>query len=180
MAIREEAQSLRGAVAHVKGELEERSLNIGRMDRDNPAYKANMNKVSELAIEQSNYEQRIGALDRKLDNPQRIKLAKKDFLNLIKTAADKIRAGSAVEKDALCRILFLNLHVDNEKVPSYLWREPFASLVKANSVSSGRVEPTGLELYNSIVNGVDAYAMLNEAFEAINRYEPTSSELVLL
>ena len=41
------------------------------------------------------------------------------------------------EIDVLCRILFLNLHVDNKKVASYLWREPFATLVKATALASG-------------------------------------------
>ncbi len=49
---------------------------------------------------------------------------------------------SAVEKDVLCRILFLNLCVDNEKVASYLWKEPFASLVKATELSYGRGDRT--------------------------------------
>lgn len=53
-----------------------------------------------------------------------------------------MKAGSAVEKDVLCRILFVNLRVDNEKVASYLWREPFASLVKATELQSGRGERT--------------------------------------
>ena len=58
-------------------------------------------------------------------------------MNLAKTAADKMKAGSAVEKDALARILFLNLRIDNEKVASYLWREPFATLVKATEIQGG-------------------------------------------
>ncbi len=48
-----------------------------------------------------------------------------------------MKAGSAVEKDALARILFLNLRIDNEKVASYLWREPFATLVKATEIQGG-------------------------------------------
>jgi len=66
-----------------------------------------------------------------------MRLTKDKFLNLIKTAPDKMRAGSAVEKDALCRILFLTLHVDNEKVVSYLWREPFATMVKMGELQVG-------------------------------------------
>lgn len=53
-----------------------------------------------------------------------------------------MRAGSAAEKDALCRILFLNLRVDNEKVVNYIWNEPFASLVKSMEFLSGGDERT--------------------------------------
>jgi hypothetical protein len=58
-------------------------------------------------------------------------------LNLVKSAPDKMRAGSAVEKDRVARILFLNLTVDNEKRVFPIWKEPFASLVKAIEMSSG-------------------------------------------
>jgi hypothetical protein len=47
---------------------------------------------------------------------------------------------SAVEKDVLCRILFLNLRVNNEKVVDFIWKEPFASLVKSVELSYGRDE----------------------------------------
>ena len=60
---------------------------------------------------------------------KKLKVSKEEFLNTFKSAPHKIRAGSAIEKDRVCRILFLNLRVDNEKVTSYLWREPFRSLV---------------------------------------------------
>lgn len=112
------------------------------LSKDSPAYKPNEKRLNELAIQQADLEQQIEKLEAKIANPQRIKLSKHEFLNVIKTAADKMKAGSAVEKDVLCRILFLNLRVDNEKVASYLWREPFTSLVKATELQSGRGERT--------------------------------------
>ena len=56
-----------------------------------------------------------------------------------------MKAGPAVEKDVLCRILFLNLRVDNEKVASYLWREPFATLVRATEIQNGGHDWISLE-----------------------------------
>jgi hypothetical protein len=56
---------------------------------------------------------------------------------MTQTEADKMRAGSAAEKDALCRILFLNLRVNNEKVVDYLWKEPFDTLVKSSEIGFG-------------------------------------------
>ncbi len=64
---------------------------------------------------------------------------------MVKTAANKMKAGSAVEKDTLCRILLLNVAVDNEKVAFYKWREPFASLMEATTISSGRASATTFE-----------------------------------
>lgn len=79
----------------------------------------------------------MAVLDEKIANSSKIKLNKVEFLNLVKSASDEMKAGSAVEKDVLCRILFLNLRVDNEKVAFYLWREPFVTLVKATEIQSG-------------------------------------------
>ena len=61
-----------------------------------------------------------------------------------------MRAGSAVEKDRVARILFLNLTIDNEKRLSPIWKEPFASLVKAIERSFGAPEDRCLEPLESI------------------------------
>lgn len=136
--IKEDIQSRRGALTHVTKELEDRALEVTLIDKGSPIYKANDKRINELARQQSDLEQTITKLEQKIKNPNQIKLSKTEFLNVIKTASNKMRGGSAVEKDVLCRILFLNLRVDNEKVINYLWNEPFASLVKAMELSPGR------------------------------------------
>ena len=93
--------------------------------------------IEQLAIEAQDLDDEIGKLKEKIANPSKIKLTKEQFLNLVKLAPDKMRAGSAVEKDRVARILFLNLTVDNEKRVFPIWKEPFASLVKAIEMSSG-------------------------------------------
>lgn len=113
-----------------------------RGTKKEPIWQANNALITKLSLQQSDIEQRIQKLEAKIANPQRIKLTKEQFLNVIKTAAGKMKAGSPAEKNALCRILFLNLRVDNEKVVEYLWKEPFAGLVKATKLSSGRGERT--------------------------------------
>ena len=85
-------------------------------------------------------ETKIKDFNDKIIDPSQIKVSKEEFLNTFKSAPDKIRAGSAIEKDRVCRILFLNLRVDNEKVTSYLWREPFRSLVTFIENSAGAAE----------------------------------------
>jgi DNA invertase Pin-like site-specific DNA recombinase len=137
VSIKQEAQSLRGALAHIKKELEERALGIVGYDKSSAIYKSNDKRINELAIQQTDLEDKVKELESKIKNPRQIKLSKEEFLNLVKTAADKMRAGSAVEKDVLCRILFLNVRVDNEKVVNYIWKEPFASLAKLAELSSG-------------------------------------------
>lgn len=137
ITIKQDIQARRGALTHIKHEIEERALNTGLLDKTSAIYKANEKRIGELSVQQADLETAISKLEAKVANPSQLKLGKTEFLNLIKTASDKMKAGSAVEKDALCRILFLNLRVDNEKVASYLWNEPFASIVKATELSSG-------------------------------------------
>lgn len=137
ITIKHDISSHRGALTHITNELEERALNAGIQDVNSPIYVANEKRITELANQRSDIEQEIIKLEKKIVNSKQIRISKQNFLNLVKTAPDKMRAGSSVEKDVLCRILFLNLRVDNEKVASYLWNEPFASIVKATELSSG-------------------------------------------
>jgi len=135
--IKQDIHSKKGALSHIDSELSDRTLSAGRMGVKTPGYKRNDIEIERLSIEHSNLEFEIQKLQDKIADPNRIRLNRDEFLNLVKTAPDKMKAGSAVEKDALCRILFLNLHVDNEKVVSYLWREPFATMIKMGELQAG-------------------------------------------
>lgn len=83
--------------------------------RSSPAYEINENQINKLAIEVQELDDTVEKLREKIANPSKIKLAKEQFLNLVKLAPDKMRAGSVVEKDRVSRILFLNLTLDNKK-----------------------------------------------------------------
>ena len=142
IAIKQDIASKRGYLAHKIKELDGLSFGLGNIDRKSPAYAINERRITELSIERNDLEDKISKLEEKIANPNKIKLTKEQFLNLLKTAPDKMRAGSAIEKDRLARILFLNLRVDNKNALSFIWREPFASLVKAIEISSGARERT--------------------------------------
>lgn len=140
--IKKEISSKNGANAHKKKELEDLSLALGKISRSSPAYAINEDKIDQLYDETQELDVEIGKLKDKIANPSKIKLTKEQFLNLVKSAPDKMRAGSAIEKDRVARILFLNLTIDNEKRLSPIWKEPFASLVQAIEMSFGADERT--------------------------------------
>jgi site-specific DNA recombinase len=142
LKIKQDIASKNGANAHKKKELNGLSLGLGNINRSSKAYVITENKVEQLAIETQGLDDEIGKLKEKIANPSKIKLTKEQFLKLVKLAPDKMRAGSAVEKDRIARILFLNLYLDNEKRVLPIWKEPFASLVKAIEMSSGADERT--------------------------------------
>jgi predicted RNase H-like nuclease (RuvC/YqgF family) len=135
--IKQQIASKRGAYAHKKKELDELSLNLPKISRSSPAYAINDNQINKLAAEMQELDGDIEKLKAKIANPSKIKLTKVQFLNLVKSAPDKMRAGSAVEKDRIARILFLNLHINSEMTLSVIWKEPFASLVKAIEIPLG-------------------------------------------
>lgn len=135
--IKQEVHSKQGMASHLSKEISDRTRTAGQINEKTAAHRINNSKIDELSIELANIEFDIQKLEEKIVDPERIRLAKDEFLNLLKTAPDKMRAGSAIEKDRLFRILFLNVHVDNEKVANYLWREPFATMVKLNELQVG-------------------------------------------
>lgn len=140
--IKTRVSSLRGTVAHITSDLEKRALALGEMNRNSPAYEVNARYINDAAVRRTQAEQEIEELLEKIKNPSQIKLGKAEFLNLVKMASQKMKAGSAVEKDVLSRILFLNLRVDNEKVVDFIWNEPFASMIKAGEIISGADDRT--------------------------------------
>ena len=135
--IKQDIASKNGANTHKKKELEELSLGLGNIKRTSKAYTITEDKIEQLAIETQDLDDAIGKLREKIANPSKIKLTKEQFLNLVKLAPDKMRAGSGVEKDRVARILFLNLRINDKNGLSVIWKEPFDSLVKAIEMSSG-------------------------------------------
>lgn len=110
MAIRQDVFSKRGALTHVVKEINERALGVGRLLESSPPYAPNMDALEQLTMQRAALESDIKKLGEKIADPHKIKLTIDEFLNL---------------------------RVDNEKVVSYLWREPFATLVKTTEIVSG-------------------------------------------
>lgn len=79
----------------------------------------------------------VGRADVVKVGENKMQMSLDEFLNLANSAVDKMKAGTAVEKDELCRILFLNLIFDHEKGASFPWKEPFSMLVNRRSVNCG-------------------------------------------
>lgn len=63
------------------------------------------------------------------------------------TAGSKVKAANEIAKDNICRLIFLNLVVDEEKVVSYQMTKAFSKLEKAQSVLNGRPKANIFEPY---------------------------------
>lgn len=107
------------------------------MEKTSTIYKVTISDIEKLQDEIIDLEASIAKLEEKNIDPRKIKMNKEEFLNLANSAVDKMKAGSAVEKDILARKMLLNLSLNNKNAPSFIWKEPFATLLKTRKYSSG-------------------------------------------
>ena len=137
-------RSPEGRRKHLQADVDRISRQYAALPEDTPetVRKRLIQDIEELQLSVIEIESNIERIKKKIDNSAQIKLSKEEFLNLINTVGDKMRAGTPVEKDILARKLLLNIRLDNEKVPSYLWKEPFATLLKIKQINSGASEKT--------------------------------------
>lgn len=142
--IRTEKRSLEGRRKHLQASIETKSRQLATLPDNTPeiARTTLMHDLEELESSVIDIKSRIDELAVKIENPAKMKLSKEEFLNLVNTAGDKMRAGTPVEKDILARKLLLNITLDSEKTPSYLWREPYASLLKSRKIRFGALKRT--------------------------------------
>lgn len=123
-------------------EIKERSLGIISLKQNSAARKINEDRIQELEEEQEDIKAQIQELQQKLTDPEADRLSLKQFLNLSKNAAAIVKSANAVVKDAICRIIFLNFVVDEQKVLSYQAKEPFATMLVTRETATSRGKRT--------------------------------------
>lgn len=109
-------------------------------------------KLEEWENQKIDLQTLIDEIDEQIIDPDKMQMSLDEFLNLANSASDKMRAGTPVQKDDLCRIIFLNLTFDHQKGATFLWKEPFSMLVNNRSVNSGGRSVTLLEPIYIITN----------------------------
>lgn len=124
----------------IKGHTKRRSelsLSLAKI-KDAKAIDETNYQIGELSYQIETLEQQIENNKRLLQKSEVPVLSPEEFQEAISNTHNKLKNGNWVQKDMVIRNLFLNLHIDNEKVTSYLWREPFSSLIEATDVLYGR------------------------------------------
>ena len=128
----------------IKGHTKKRadlSLSMAKIKDTRAVDDVNL-QIAELSTQIDKLEEQIELNKRLIQKSEVPVLTREEFKVAIENTYNKLKNGSWVQKDAVIRTLFLNLHIDNKKVTSYLWREPFSSLVEATDVLYGRGERT--------------------------------------
>ncbi|MCX6794357.1 MAG: hypothetical protein NTY06_04630, partial [Candidatus Gottesmanbacteria bacterium] len=137
-----EIHSKQAILKGVDRELRERSLGITKLEKDSIAWKITEDKIGELSNQKVEIEGKVTDLQKTLRPEETERLSIEEFLNLSKNAARIVQAADAVVKDAICRQIFLNFSVDEEKVLSYQAKEPFATLLKQRELLSSADDRT--------------------------------------
>lgn len=158
--------SAQGARSAVQRDITDRSLAIVNYDKDSTIWKVNNEEIKKLAAQLEGLEHDITHITQDMHKVEGQSVSIEQFLNLSKLAGIKLKSAGPAAKDRVCRMVFLNLVVDTEKVVDFKIREPFASLVESKKFLSGAPEATKLELlddlYNAIVRRWDASELKNQ------------------
>ena len=136
--IRIEIHSKQGRLKVVTQESKERSLKLGEQNVHPTVKKVNEDRVSELDEEKKDLEKKIKELEGKITTPEDDRLSIEEFLNLSKNAGVIVQSANAMIKDKICREIFLNFTVDEEKVLSYQLKLHFAEMIKSKQLLSSR------------------------------------------
>ncbi len=128
----------RGLMGVITSEVKEKSLSLTKQKFSDTVIKINEQRIAELESEKESLAQEILQLQKSLSDPEEAGLNVDEFLNLSKNAAAVVKAADSIVKDTICRIIFLNLKVDEYNVLSYQLKEPFDTLLKTREIVSGR------------------------------------------
>ena len=141
----DEREKVRSEIEHLEAlkrgytkEVKRIGLALGKLTDNKTAYDINVEELGKQKANQSQTEAAIIKLRENLTDEEEDELSLEEFLNLSKNAAMTVKAGDAIAKDMICRLLFLNFHVENEKVASYRLKEPFDTLLKSRSIQNSR------------------------------------------
>ena len=134
-----ERQSYLATMQHITKKMEQASKDYARLtDKGRQMTEASYNrKLEEWENQKIDLKILIDKIEEQIIDPDKMRMSLDEFLNLANSAADKMRSGTPVQKDDLCRILFLNLTFDHQKGATFLWKEPFSMLINGSNVNTG-------------------------------------------
>lgn len=142
LALKTEINSKEGALKATKRRIKEIGLKIVDYKQNSPVWKVNNEMILKLEADSKDLREQIAELKETMKDPTQELLSIEQFLNLAKNAGSKLKAANEVAKDHICRIIFLNLVVDEDKVMSYQMTKAFSKLEKAQKVLNGQGERT--------------------------------------
>lgn len=138
VTLKTKIRSLQGSLTALNEDIKSRSLKIVDLSLKGKAKEVNEQKITEEEAEKEELEREITKLKAQVKDPEQEVLSLEQFLNLVKKAEDIIKYADNVKKDAIVRLIFLNLFVNNEKVTEYRLKPPFDTMLKSLKGRSSR------------------------------------------
>lgn len=112
-------------------------LALGRLNEGTSSSERAKENLNKIEGRKDSLENEIKDLENLKTDPTSQIVSLEKFLNLVKNAANIVKSADQVEKDHICRSIFLNLEVDEEKVANFRLKEPFETLLKLKRFPSG-------------------------------------------
>lgn len=136
--LKQRLHSMEGALKSVNTNISERSLAIVGYDKSTKIWEINNAEILRLETQAIGLEADITKLKDTLSKTDVEAISLEQFLNLSKYAGSKLESANAVAKDRICRMIFLNLTVNEENVVSYHLKEPFKTALESKIFLNGR------------------------------------------
>lgn len=140
--IRGEIKVLEGTKAGKSRQMDDIARSMRKFNKEEKAFKVARRDLEDIEEDAIAIDEELAKLRAKIDNPAKIRMNRQEFLNLVNIAPDKMKAGEAVEKDIIARKMLWNVSINDKRVPSFIWKEPFATLVESRKFHFGARERT--------------------------------------
>jgi site-specific DNA recombinase len=137
-----EIHSTEARLKSISSEITDRSLGIVDKRLSETVISKNQERIAELESTREEEEHTLATLRESVRDPEKDRLTLEQFLNLSNRAAVIVKSANPLIKDEICRLIFLNLSVDEEKVASYQLKPPFDEMLKSRQKVSSRGERT--------------------------------------
>lgn len=162
---RSQLNSKQGLLKRVSMEIQERSLKIVDYEKGTTIHNQNAKRIEELSREKARLEHDIERLKNEIDKVPNELLSIEQFSNLAKKAKDVVEAGSGVQKDRICRYIFSNLYIGDNKVTKYRLNPPFDILLKDGNGGSSRLKFTTIEpIFTAIADLMQIFPNYQQQF----------------
>lgn len=133
-----DVHSKQAQIKNIDKEVTDRALKVVELEKNSTVYRVNEKRIVELEEQKEELTEQVNALKQKLETSAQDRLSIEDFLNLAKKAAKTVKSADAIVKDRICRLIFLNFVVDEEKVLSYQAKPPFDTILERGTFVSSR------------------------------------------
>ncbi len=138
LEVRQMEHTAQGLLKNTEREINERSLKIVNFDSNSTIYKENEKRILVLEEEKDKLTGKIEKYSAQLGKSSNDILSIEQFSNVLKSAESVVKAGTAFQKDVICRYIFSNVWIGDNKVTKYRFKPPFDILLKDPSISTGR------------------------------------------